>query len=391
MTPPYFRMCFLFVLAATGSTPGRTAEHDREPASQRWVAGETFHLNGLDVTLSAPVLVAEGKKTDILCMPTVTRLANGDLVVVMMNQTDVPHYPVTGVASFSSDGGLSWTEPVAIKHWGGVNLRLASGDELLLPFNMAASPDGIVSNHPYNLIPKGERRLEGKVGLEVTGFPERPATGRIEGTLCGGFGFDGQTLKLRNGRHFATLYGGYRTGGIRIIGAESGDGIHWKVVGTIARRAGKVNERGEGPSEAALARLKDGRLMCIYRVDSNLTYGQTWSSDEGRTWTEPVACNGPMSVEPNLAVLRDGMVLLAGGRPGARLWINRDGTGKDWQEVDMIRHRYRYQSEGAKNGDTTGYNKIALLDESHLLYVDDYGRTPPVARVEVVRITLEKK
>ena len=79
------------------------------------------------------------------------------------------------------------------------------------------------------------------------------------------------------------------------------------------------------------------------------------------------------------------------GRPGAKLWINRDGTGNDWREVDMIKHRYKYQSASAKNGDTTGYNKITVLDESHLLYVYDYGRTPPVATVEVVRITLERK
>ncbi len=351
--------------------------------------GETFPLKGYDVTLSAPVLVAESK-TGYLCMPTVTELANGDLVVVMMNQTDEPHYPNTGVASFSSDGGLSWAKPVAFKYWGGVNLRLPSGDELILPFNMAAKPDGDIST-PYNLIRKGERKLELKEGLEVTGWPEPPATQKIDGTLNGGFHFDGQVVKLKSGNYFATLYGAYKAGGIRIIGAESKDGIHWKVVGTIARRSGKVNERGEGPTEAALCRLTDGRLMGMYRVDNNITYGQTWSSDEGRSWTEPVECRGPVSVEPNLAVLKDGTVLLAGGRPGAKLWINEDGTGKDWQEVDIIKHRYKYQSESAKNGDTTGYNKITLLDESHLLYVCDYNRTPPVARVEVVRITLAKK
>lgn len=61
-----------------------------------------------------------------------------------------------------------------------------------------------------------------------------------------------------------------------------------------------------------------------------------------------------MSVEPNLAVLNDGAVLLAGGRPGAKLWVNEDGTGKHWEAVDIIQHRYKYQSEEAKSGDTTG-------------------------------------
>lgn len=100
-------------------------------------------------------------------------------------------------------------------------------------------------------------------------------------------------MTLKNGNYFTTLYGGYQSGGIRIVGAESSDGLHWRIVGTIAHRSGKVNQRGEGPTEAALCHLKDGRLMCIYRVESYFTYGQTWCGDEGRTWTEPVECRGP--------------------------------------------------------------------------------------------------
>jgi len=193
--------------------------------------------------------------------------------------------------------------------------------------------------------------------------------------------------------YFTTLYGGYKSGGVRIVGAESKDGTRWKVVGTITSRSGKVNERGEGPTEAALCRLKDGRLMCIYRLDSDFTYGQTWSGDEGRSWTKPVECRGPRSVEPSLAVLKDGTVFLSGGRPGLKLWVNQDGTGEDWQEIDMGKYRYNF----LKNSGTTGYTELAILDESHLLYAYDYGRESDIAkngpgyRVEVVRITLEKK
>jgi hypothetical protein len=371
--------CFAPVLAGQENTG------DPERAPKRWTTGETFHLKGYDVTLSAPVLVAESK-TRHMSIPTIALLANDDLVVVMSNQPDVPVYPGRGLASFSSDGGLSWTEPVAFRYRGSVDLRLPSGDELMLPFVMALRPDGVISA-PYNLIRKGERTLETRGAVEVAGWPELPGSGMVDGTLCGAFSFEGQTVRLKNGNHLATLYGWYRSGGIRIIGAESADGIHWKVVGTIARRSGKVNERGEGPTEAALCRLKDGRLMCIYRLDSNLTYGQTWSDDEGRTWSEPVECRGPRSVEPSLAVMKDGTVLLSGGRPGLRLWINRDGTGKDWQEVDIVKYRYKF----VNNGDTTGYTELAVLDDSHLLYVYDYGFNPPGCRLEVVRITLERK
>jgi len=394
MMKRFWTICLIIPMTTACGPSGLVAQEakgGRKQVPNRWIAGETFRLKGYDVTLSAPVLVAQSK-TRHLSMPVVTLLANGDLVVVMTDHPDVLVYPNRGVASFSSDGGLSWTDPVAFKHNGSVNLRLPTGDELMLPFYLALRPDGALAA-PYNLIRRGERRLETIDGVEVTGWPEPVGSTMADGTLVGGFGFDGQTVKLKDGSYFTTLYGGYKSGGIRIVGAESRDGIRWKVVGTIARRSGKVNERGEGPTEAALCRLKDGRLMCIYRLDSGFTYGQTWSGDEGRSWTEPVECRGPRSVEPSLAVLEDGAVLLSGGRPGLKLWLDQDGTGQDWQEVDMGKYRYKF----IKNSDTTGYTELAILDESHLLYAYDYGRASDIVedgpgyRVEVVRITLEKK
>ncbi len=192
-------------MAATCVTPGLFGQEDkgdRKQGPKQWVAGETFHLKGYDVTLSKPVLVAESK-TRHMSMPVVTLLANGDLVVVMTNHPDVLVYPNRGVASFSSDGGLNWTEPVAFKHNGSVNLRLPAGDELMLPFYLALRPDGGLAA-PYNLIRKGERRLETIEGVEVTGWPEPVGSTMADGTLVGGFGFDGQAVKLKDGSYFTT-------------------------------------------------------------------------------------------------------------------------------------------------------------------------------------------
>lgn len=378
----------LIFLATTCLGRHLAAAEDKEgakPTPKQWVAGETFHLNGYDVTFSKPVLVTESK-TLRRSIPSLTKLAGGDLLIVMSNMPDVPAYPLTGVASFSSDGGLTWAEPVDIKHRGSVFLTLASGDEVLLPFTMAMTP-GRTLSEPCNVVRRGERKIAPSERVEVTGWPEPPASMTVNGTRCGGFSFEGQAVKLKNGNHFATLYGGYQSGGIRIVGAESADGFHWRIVGTIARRSGKVNERGEGPSEAALCRLKDGRLMCVYRVESYVTFGQTWSSDEGRTWTEPAECRGPQSVEPSLAVLNDGTVLMSGGRRGLKLWLNADGTGQDWQEIDVVKYRYKF----IDNGDATGYTELVILDDSHLLYVYDYGFEPPWGRVEVMRVTIERK
>ena len=45
----------------------------------------------------------------------------------------------------------------------------------------------------------------------------------------------------------------------------------------------------EGPDETAIVRLADKRLYAIFRKGGNALMGQTWSSDDGRTWTQPVS------------------------------------------------------------------------------------------------------
>jgi hypothetical protein len=83
MITPGFRMCFDLFPAAICTTFSGVAQEvkgDPKPALGRWIAGTTFHWNCLGVNISAPVVVAEGKKTDILCMPTITKLANGEPV-----------------------------------------------------------------------------------------------------------------------------------------------------------------------------------------------------------------------------------------------------------------------------------------------------------------------
>jgi hypothetical protein len=37
-------------------------------------------------------------------------------------------------------------------------------------------------------------------------------------------------------------------------------------------------------------------------------------------------------------VMPDGTVVLSGGRPGALMWFKADGTGKNWQVVDLLDH-----------------------------------------------------
>jgi hypothetical protein len=68
-----------------------------------------------------------------------------------------------------------------------------------------------------------------------------------------------------------------------------------------------------------------------------------------------------------------GVVALSGGRPGIFVWVNADGTGKDWQEVDVAAH-HNACCPKETIGSTTSYTEIIALDERHLLLI--YDRIP---------------
>lgn len=131
----------------------------------------------------------------------------------------------------------------------------------------------------------------------------------------------------------------------------------------------------EGPCESAMCRLKDGRLMCIFRTGDS-PYGQCWSQDEGKTWTTPVAMTQARAVQPSLVVMENGMVALSGGRGGIFLWINADGTGNDWQAVDVRAYHNEFCSQEPIGNwpTTTSYTEIVPLDAEHLLMI--YDRIP---------------
>jgi hypothetical protein len=147
--------------------------------------------------------------------------------------------------------------------------------------------------------------------------------------------------------------------------------------------------------------------MCLFRLGSGRPYGQAFSADEGRTWTEPVARKGVFSVQPCLQVLGDGTVVLSGGRPGVFLWVNRDGTGTNWQRVDLRAHHNAQHPRDAiravttdGKSNTTGYTRLVATADRQLLAI--YDRIPngwralPEGSAEtnsvwVVRVTVEKK
>jgi hypothetical protein len=260
---------------------------------------------------------------------------------------------------------------------------------------------------PYNVIPNGQREIKFvKDGITVNGWPRLAASAedQIEYGQAS-FVFDGQPVRLKDGRYLVTLNGFFEPPSKKkfkwienafrmldthevvrssLVAAESQDAFHWRIRSVIADENCETADPFQGPNEATLCRLKDGRLMCIF--GQSIPYAQSWSSDEGRTWTKPVRTNYAWSVDPRVAVMGDGTVVLSGGRPGVGLWFNADGTGKDWRIIDLVEHHNAFHpNEPLKRfwpngspmyfaGTSTGYTEVAAVDDSYLLCV--YDRTP---------------
>lgn len=339
-------------------------------AEKEWPVGQTFEFQGLNVSLSAPVLVARSK--GYFWFPTAARLANGDVIAAMSACADVHVSATVMLISRSKDGGRTWGEPMVAIDAGPVIVNLPSGEAIMLPYYLRPKPGGM--GNPCNRFPADGTRFAYQTrGVGITGFP-KPDKSFAPELGISGFVFNGQSIRLKDNTNLATLYGGF-AGDSRsslVAVSDAADGVSWKFRSVIAGPDCEL-KGADGPCESALCRLKDGRIMCVFRLANNIPYGQTFSSDEGKTWTKPVAMDGVFAVEPSLQVMKDGVVALSGGSanwPGLFLWFNPDGTGTKWQKVDILAHHNKYcTTDPIKN--TSSYTELVALDETHLLYIYD--------------------
>lgn len=342
-----------------------------------WIDSATVDLDGISVTLSQPRLI--GRRRSYFWFPNLWTMPNGNLLSTIAPVPDIHLSGVPYLVLWSQDGGLSWSEPFVSCDGGQTLLHLHSGDSILLPYDLRPRPQGVGA--PHNHFPAGQRVFDYvPTGVVITGMPA-PVPLIVPGLDVAAFSFNGQTLWLEDGTYLATAYGHFE-GDDRdsIVAVESTDGTNWAVRSVVADAACPVPGSG-GPSESAICRLQDGRIMCVFRVESKLPFGQAWSSDEGRTWTPAVTMSGPFSVQPSLAVMGSGAVALSGGRPGLYLWLNANGDGQEWRQIDILAHHNSCQpqeqilySEDLSRQKTTAYTEVVAVDERTLLYI--YDRVP---------------
>ena len=350
-------------------------------------AAQTYRIAGYDVAISAPISVR--KEKSFLWFPSLHRLPNGKLAAIMQTFDDMYVANPTSLIMWSSDDGVSWSDPtVNTTGCADTALPLPSGDLLVVPYMMKPRPGGMGA--PGAILSHDKPAITPAKDVTVTGWPKPDKSDSPELGLSG-FCFCGPVIRDPQGKFLATLYG-YFTGTDRysLVLAESADGYRWTIRSIIAGDQCKL-DGANGPCEAALSFLKDGRLLCIYRMGNGQPYGESWSSDTGKTWTEPLAMTGVFSVFPSLAKLPDGSLLLSGGRPGLYLWLNADGSGKDWERIDILAHHNSHTLAEERIVTTDCYTRIVALGEKDFLYIyDRTERNTPDYRVWVVRVHVEK-
>ena len=81
-----------------------------------------------------------------------------------------------------------------------------------------------------------------------------------------------------------------------------------------------------GPNEHDITQLEDGRVLVVFRLDSNTGHFAALSSDNATTWHAPFS-TGTWAVDPKLAALPGGVVALSSGRPGVGFWVTSFENG----------------------------------------------------------------
>jgi hypothetical protein len=159
----------------------------------------------------------------------------------------------------------------------------------------------------------------------------------------------GDMHQLKDGSIIAGVYPGFLIGSDGVVDPRSGvffykstdNGRSWKIHGRIVYvpdlAIDSSGNKRMGFTEPAFEVLNDGTFISVIRTTDGIGNGPMYisrSKDQGASWTKPewVAASG---VLPRLLQLKNGIVVLASGRPGVQLRFSTDG--KNWtDQMEMM-------------------------------------------------------
>ena len=199
----------------------------------------------------------------------------------------------------------------------------------------------------------------------IVNFPRDQAL--LSRSSWGGLLFHRTLMEMDDGSLQGTMYGTYADDKkYRCLWVKSTNmGASWDVVSTIAY---DPEVGSEGFCEPVAARCTDGSFLCVMRTGSmRHPLYQCRSLDEGLTWSIPEILPGvnqkdALSVDPDLCLMTNGVLVLSYGRPGCKLLFSTDGCGRQWGNLTTV-----YDST------TSGYTGVREIAPGRLMVIGDRG------------------
>ena len=145
-----------------------------------------------------------------------------------------------------------------------------------------------------------------------------------------------------------------------------------------------------GLSEPVMEVLDDGTIFCVVRTEYTMPsplYRCT-SKDKGMTWSsfKPFTING---VFPRLLKLKNGVMVLASGRPGLQLRLSLDGKGEEWTDpIEVLPFMEAYNTN--QQDVTCGYAGLLEAGQNSFFIVYSAFVEEPVSNRFIKEIKFRK-
>ncbi|MBM3264685.1 MAG: exo-alpha-sialidase [candidate division Zixibacteria bacterium] len=309
----------------------------------------SYSFDHVTVDISTPTVI--GQRTGHLWFTTLHPFNHRDILCIGNIAADEAQGDWAGALYLSRDGGASWQPAGDLKTCGPASYGLAANTRLIMPYELwplkRRNRRNLVADGTIVRLDAAGRVSTQPVPVQFLDFPVDFADYHTDELALL---TNGNILPLRDGRLMTTLYGtllGEQK--YRLYAITSGDGgFTWRYHAQVASWE-DIPDGPEGPDESHTTRLADGRLLCVYRVGSRREYPlhKSYSADDGLSWSKPEKMEGVWSVEPQIARLDNGLMVLSSGRPGLFLWVCTDEVGNQWERINLAEHHNAHLADSS--------------------------------------------
>jgi hypothetical protein len=235
-----------------------------------------------------------------------------------------------------------------------------------------------------DFIPKWRDAAQTAINLRVWRSRDDGATWKLEkapftlppgkefGTTNRGLRVHREPLQLPDGTLILPAYLAYKGEQASSIVLQSTDrGATWT-------QRGQIPAPAPGTNEVGWTWTTDDRLLAVTRTAENPPrLRMSFSPDQGRTWSQAEPLRGPdgqqvVGIYPGLVLQPNGVMLLSTGRPDNRVYVSRDGTGRTWDEDQLVLTKYPSETGNGRFDGSSGNTSLVNVDSDRSVFVGDY-------------------